>query len=77
MLTEAKDFEMIPGRGVCAEVEGRAILAGNPELLQEHGVEIPPLPSAEAHIRQGCTVTYVAVDHVFAGFIALSGTLRK
>ncbi len=76
-LSEAKDFEMIPGRGVCAEVDGKAILAGNPELLQEHGIEITSVPEAEAHIQQGCTVTYVAVDGAFAGFLALSDTLRK
>ncbi len=26
---------------------------------------------------RGCTVTYVAVDSIFAGFLALSDTLRK
>lgn len=31
---------MIPGRGVCAVADGKKILAGNPELLQEYGVEI-------------------------------------
>ena len=55
---------MIPGRGVCARAEGRTVLAGNPELLREHGVEVGSVPSAEAHLQQGCTVTYVAIDGV-------------
>ena len=76
-LAAAEDFEMIPGRGVCAKVEGRTILAGNPELLREHGVELTSVPAAEAYLQQGCTVTYVAVDGVFAGFLALSDTLRQ
>ena len=76
-LTAAEDFEMIPGRGVCAKVEGKTILAGNPELLREHGVERTSVPAAEAYLQQGCTVTYVAVDGVFAGFLALSDTLRQ
>ena len=76
-LTAAEHFEMIPGRGVRAEVEGKTILAGNPALLWEHDVAVPPVPSAEAQIQQGCTVTYVAVNGAFAGFIALSDTLRK
>ena len=67
---------MIPGRGVRAKVDGKTILAGNPELLREHGVEIAPVPTAEAYLRQGCTVTYVAVDGALAGFLALSDTLR-
>ena len=63
-LSAAEDFEMIPGWGVCARAEGRTVLAGNPELLREHGVEVGSVPSAEAHLQQGCTVTYVAIDGV-------------
>ena len=76
-LSVADDFSIIPGRGVRAKVEGREVLAGNAELLREHGVEIGAVPSAEAHIQQGCTVTYVAIDGAFAGFLALSDTLRR
>ena len=76
-LSAADDFSIIPGRGVRAKVEGREVLAGNAELLREHGVEIGAVPSAEAHIQQGCTVTYVAIDGAFAGFLALSDTLRR
>ena len=74
---EITDFAMIPGRGVSAAVEGQTVLAGNPQLLQEHGVAMAPAPAAQEYIRQGCTVTYVAVDGTFAGFLALSDTLRK
>lgn len=74
---EITDFAMIPGRGVRAAVEGQTVLAGNPQLLQEHGVAMAPAPAAQEYIRQGCTVTYVAVDGTFAGFLALSDTLRK
>ena len=76
-LAAAEKFEMIPGRGVRAKVDGKTVLAGNPELLREQGVSAAPMPSAEAYIRQGCTVTYVAVDGAPAGFLALSDTLRK
>ena len=75
-LAVPEDFAMLPGRGVRAAVEGKTVLAGSPELLREHGVEIGSVPSAEAQLRQGCTVTYVASDGVFAGYIALSDTLR-
>ena len=56
VLAAAEAFEMIPGRGVCAKVEGKTALAGNPELLREHGVEVGAGSSADAYIRQGCTV---------------------
>ena len=77
VLIEAEAFQMLPGRGVCAQIEGRHVLAGNPELLREHGVAVTPPPAAEEYIRQGCTVTYVAVEGEFAGFLALSDTLRQ
>ena len=76
-LALASDFHMIPGRGVSAQVEGKQILAGNPELLHEHGVSMTPPPAAEEAVREGCTVTYLAVDGVFAGYLVLSDTLRE
>ena len=76
-LFDAEDFKMLPGQGVSAYVGGRLVLAGKPELLRENGVGMSVPPEAEAYIAQGCTVTYVAADGVFAGFLALSDTLRK
>ena len=76
-LTSAKDFRMIPGRGVSAAAEGKSVLAGNPELLTENGIGLPVLDKADSFIKQGCTVIYVAVNGEFAGYLALSDTLRK
>ena len=73
----AADFQMIPGRGVRARVEGKTVLAGNPQLLAENDVSMTLPAEAQAQIQQGCTVTYVAIDGEFAGYIALSDTLRK
>ena len=71
------DFEMIPGRGVIAAVEGHRVLAGNIELLREHGVEITTPAEAKNYISRGCTVIYIAADDGFAGYIALSDTVRE
>lgn len=76
-LSDARDFAMIPGRGVSAQVDGQHVLAGNPELLRKHGVSFNPPADAQGFLHQGCTVTYVAIDGAFVGFIALSDTLRK
>ena len=73
-LAAAGDFRMIPGRGVSAQVEGRHVLAGNPELLAGQGMTITA--DAGDYLAQGCTVTYLAVDGAYAGYIALSDTLR-
>ena len=63
-LGEAENFQMMPGRGVSARVDGRAILVGNVELLAEHHIAIPEeaAKAAVVQLSQGCTVTYAAVD---------------
>ena len=76
-LAAAEAFEMIPGRGVHAKIEGKEVLAGNPELLKEHDVETSLPSGAENYRKQGCTITYIAIDGEFAGYLALSDTLRK
>jgi len=76
-LATAEHFEMIPGQGVRARIDGKTVLAGNPKLLAEQGVPVGSVPAADTHLQQGCTVTYVAIDGTFAGFIALSDTLRS
>ena len=78
-LGEAENLQMVPGRGVSACVDGKTLLAGNAELLAEHHIAIPEetAKAANAQLSQGCTVTYAAVDGVFAGFLALSDTIRE
>ena len=77
VLAEATDFQMIPGRGVRAVVDGKTVFAGNTELLSEHGITMTPPSDAVDNLSRGCTVTYVAVNGQFAGYLALSDTLRK
>ncbi|MCI6040939.1 MAG: cation-translocating P-type ATPase [Clostridiales bacterium] len=75
-IASAESFEMLPGRGVSAVVDGRRVLAGNPQLLAEHGVDLPADAERQRLLEEGCTMIYVAVDGVFAGYLALSDTLR-
>ena len=76
-IRPAEDFEMLPGRGVAATVEDVHVLAGNPEMLGERGVNFAGDPRAEALRAQGCTIIHVALDGTYAGFLALSDTLRE
>lgn len=76
-LEKVSGFQMIPGRGVSANVAGKAVLAGNLELFREQGVEAVQSAEAENYIHEGCTVTYLAIDRQFVGYVALADTLRK
>ena len=75
-IAPAESFEMLPGRGVSAVVDGRRVLAGNPQLLADHSVAVSPDAERQRLLEEGATMIYVAVDGVFAGYLALSDTLR-
>lgn len=73
------EFQMLPGKGVHAKVNGHWVLAGNPRLLAEYGIvpEAKAQEEADAYLRRGCIVIYVAVDNILAGYVVLSDTVRK
>ena len=75
-IAPAESFEMLPGRGVSAVVDGRRVLAGNPQLLADHGVAVSPDAERQRLLEEGATMIYVAADGAFAGYLALSDTLR-
>ena len=75
-IVPPEEFQMLPGRGVRAVVSGKTVLAGNLELLRERGISAEKTDAAEEYLQSGCTVIYLAVDGRFAGFLALSDTLR-
>lgn len=71
------DFSMIPGRGVKARVGGKDVIAGNLEMMHEHSIRTDELEKkAGPYLDKGCTMIYVSVDGIEAGFIALADTLR-
>ena len=71
----AQQFQMIPGRGVSACVEGHSIVAGNRELLRMQGITLGQ-EQATVEGFEGSTIIYVAVDQRLAGILALSDALR-
>lgn len=62
--------EEIAGHGVCAEVDGRQILAGNEKLMRKFGISVP-------EEEQGGTVVYVACDGKYAGTIVISDIIKE
>ena len=75
---QPEEFQMLPGRGVRAVVEGKALIAGNEALLEQEGVAVPESArwAAEHCLEEGCTLIYLAADGVLTGFLALADTLR-
>ncbi len=77
-LAEPESFDMVPGRGVKAAVDGRAVVVGNALMMVEEGVSSDPESSfgAAGLLASGCTVAYVGVDGRPAGVVALADTVR-
>lgn len=78
-ICASEQFQMIPGRGVSALLDGKEIFAGNREMLCEHQIRIPEHVAAETenYLGQGSTVIYIAAEHVLAGYIVLADTIRE
>ncbi len=69
----AEDVQILPGRGLTANVEGHDCLLGNESLFQEFFL---PLPEGIAPAEPGVTRLWMAVDHVPAGYFDARDALR-
>ena len=76
-LFEADNFEMIPGEGVIADVDGKEIKAGNLKLVNEISISCDLAKETGKYLSEGSTVIYISVDNTLAGYIVLSDTIRK
>jgi len=75
---EVRDFVALPGQGVAATVEGRAVLLGNADLMQERGVSLDGLEEVGEHLLQsGQTPLFVAVDGRGVGVLGVADTLKE
>ncbi|HAC03523.1 MAG TPA: heavy metal translocating P-type ATPase [Eubacterium sp.] len=72
--SDISDIEEISGHGVCADIKGRKILAGNKKLMEQYGIDTTP---TQAFIdKKTGTLVYVAVDGVYAGCIIISDIIK-
>lgn len=72
-------FDMIPGEGVSAGINGRLVRAGNLRLMSKAKIQIAQQAAqgAEKYLDDGSTVIYIGVNDIFAGYIVLSDTVRE
>jgi Cu+-exporting ATPase len=77
-LKDAASFNAIPGHGVEAQLNARAILLGNRKLMAERKVSLDRLlPQAERLEKEGKTAMFLAVDGAPAGIVAVADTLKE
>ena len=73
----AENFRMVPGHGISASVSSHSIIAGNTKFLADNGVKTRIDAGFSRYIDKGATIIHVGIDGEYAGFIALSDTLRS
>jgi Cu+-exporting ATPase len=77
LLSEANDFQALAGRGIAAQVDGKAILVGNEKLMGEHGIATGDIQARAAELTaQGKTLMVVAIDGRLAGLLALADQIK-
>jgi len=77
-LDEPKDFNAIPGHGVRAKVDDKAVLLGNLKMMLSSGVDVENLSQvAEKLSSEGKTPMYIAVNQEVIGIIAVADTLKE
>jgi len=76
-LQPLESFEALPGRGIRATIEGKAVLVGSPQLMTEHGIETARL-AADISRLQGAarTVVLVAWDQRLQGVLGIGDRLK-
>ena len=89
-ISESTAFRMTAGKGVAAQVDGRCLLCGNENFLEENGISLESAAQAEdkttgissvcgelAQLRgQGKALVFAADDRKCLGVIALSDVIR-
>lgn len=77
-LGSTEHFEAIPGFGIESKVEGKSLLIGTRRLMEKNNIDAANiLPKMENLEKQGKTAMLVAIDHQFAGVIAVADTIKE
>ncbi|HEY5596275.1 MAG TPA: heavy metal translocating P-type ATPase [Candidatus Bipolaricaulota bacterium] len=76
-MSEAQRFEALPGRGLAATVDGKALLLGNLKLMRDSHIPIESMNGALEHLSaQGKTPMFVAADGKLAGVLAVADPVK-
>ncbi|PYF08246.1 heavy metal translocating P-type ATPase [Ureibacillus chungkukjangi] len=76
-LREVRDFEALPGYGVKATVNQRAILVGTKKLMDKYQIDISHvLGTMEKLEAEGKTAMIASIDGEYAGMVAVADTIK-
>ncbi|MCL2365727.1 MAG: heavy metal translocating P-type ATPase [Oscillospiraceae bacterium] len=74
---EPTSFISIPGQGISAEIDGKAVHIGNERLMNNSGIDLgKSIHDSEGLAQDGKTPMYVAIDQKLAGIIAVADIIK-
>jgi len=77
VLSEAREFRSVTGKGVIGTVDGQKVALGNRRLLDELGVKAgSSLEKAEELRRDGQTVMFVIINDSVAGLLGVADPIK-
>ncbi|MDP9299572.1 MAG: heavy metal translocating P-type ATPase [Actinomycetota bacterium] len=77
-LVEPTEFDSVTGQGVRATIEGRSVLVGRKQFLDDASVDPSSLETtAQRLAEEGKTAIYAAIDGRAAGVVAVADTLKE
>ncbi|PHJ38355.1 ATPase P [Desulforamulus profundi] len=77
-LVEPQNFEAIPGHGIVAAIEGKALFIGNRRLMSSENIDISTLEKKVDELEgEGKTAMLVAVDNKAVGVVAVADTVKE
>ncbi|MFV8326921.1 heavy metal translocating P-type ATPase [Flavobacterium sp. ZS1P14] len=78
-LIEVKDFEAIAGKGVIGTVTNKKVALGNKKLIEQVNATVSDELENKivAEQKLGKTVSYIAVDGIVIGFVAIADKIKE
>src|SRR5690606_27833171 len=73
------NFKNITGKGVSANIFHLQATLGNQALMEDEGIQLPSEHMQEINTlqREGCSISFLAIDRQFAGYIAVKDKLKE
>ena len=76
-LVQPDSFEAVQGKGIEGQLDGKSILLGNKQLLEDNGINVSTMDTTVTELSaQGKTVLFFAVNGKFAAIFAVADTLK-
>jgi Cu+-exporting ATPase len=76
-LSKVEEFDSPTGKGATGKADGKAIVLGNANFLQSHGIDARSLNDEGERLRgDGATVINIAIDGKLAGLFAIADPVK-